>query len=183
MIGIMGAGPKTGATHLAVWTANYLTGAAGRRTAVIEWNSHGDFQRMERACMGRKTENAYFTALEADYYKRGDARVLAECVDGPYDDVVIDFGEWSEAGEAAWLCCQVRLLTVSLSEWQFEQGFGRMERGGGPKKSWKCLAAFGSEEARREAERRLGLPVLRIPFSADAFQIDRSAMDWFGQFL
>ena len=85
-------------THLCVLMANYLTGAGQRRTAVIEWNDHGDFWRMEKVCArrenvaGKKEENV-FKALGVTYFGRGDADTLAGCMNGPYDDIIIDFGE------------------------------------------------------------------------------------------
>ena len=45
-VGIIGAGRSVGVTHLAIWLANYLTGVKGQRTAVLEWNTHGDFRRL-----------------------------------------------------------------------------------------------------------------------------------------
>ena len=46
--------------------------------------------------------------------------------------------------------------------------------------SYTHLDVYKRQEwTRREVERQCGVPVLRIPFSADAFQIDRSTMRWF----
>ena len=78
-------------THLCVLMANYLTGAGQRRTAVIEWNDHGDFWRMEKVCArrenvaGKKEENV-FKALGVTYFGRGDADTLAGCMNGPYTE-------------------------------------------------------------------------------------------------
>lgn len=145
---------------------------------------HGDFRRMEKVCArrenvaGKKEENV-FKALGVTYFGRGDADTLAGCMNGPYDDIIIDFGEAAPAPRAEWLRCQVRMMVVSFSEWQLEDASGMMEQNGRSCRSWIYLAAFGSEWTRREVERQLGVPVFRIPFSADAFRIDRSLMRWF----
>ena len=109
-------------THLCVLMANYLTGAGQRRTAVIEWNDHGDFRRMEKVCArrenvaGKKEENV-FKALGVAYYKQGEACVLAGCMNGPYDDVIIDFGESTPGAQDEWLHCQVKFaLTNPITE-------------------------------------------------------------------
>lgn len=171
-------------THLCVLMANYLTSAGQRRTAVIEWNGHGDFERMERICAGRessagKKEANVFKALGVTYYKQGDARVLAGCMSGPYDDIIVDFGEAGPDAQTEWMRCQVRMMVVSFCEWQLENISGMMEQRGRPRNGWIYLAAFGSEWTRREVERQLGVAVFRIPFSADAFQVDRHMMRWF----
>lgn len=184
MIGVIGAGRKTGVTHLCVLMANYLTSARQRRTAVIQWNGHGDFERMEKICVGREAaagekEENVFKALGVAYYKQGEACVLAGCMNGPYDDVIIDFGESTPGAQDEWLHCQVKFALVALSEWQLEDTAGMMGQWGHRSKGWTYLTAFGSEWTRREVERQCGVTVLRIPFSADAFQIDRSTMRWF----
>ena len=74
-------------------------------------------------------------------------------------------------------------MTAAFSEWQLEDASGLMELGEELGRGWICLAAFGSEGARREAERKLKIPVIRMPFSADAFRVDRNAMAWFEQIL
>ena len=107
-------------THLCVLMANYLTGAGQRRTAVIEWNDHGDFRRMEKVCArrenvtGEKEENV-FKALGVTYFCRGNADTLAGCMNGPYDDIIIDFGEAAPASRAEWLRCQVRICLLYTS--------------------------------------------------------------------
>ena len=44
----MGCGRGVGTSHLAVALANYLTGVKRKKTALLEWNSHDDFQILER---------------------------------------------------------------------------------------------------------------------------------------
>lgn len=171
-------------THLCVLTANYLTSVKQRRTAVIEWNGHGDFERIERICRRRertveKKKKSVFKALGVTYYKQGEACTLAGCMDGTFDEIVIDFGEATRDSQREWQRCQVKMVTAALGEWQLEEAFGMMEQGERQGKSWVYLAAFGSEWTRKEIERRLGLTVYRIPFSADAFRIDKTIMKWF----
>lgn len=184
VIGVMGMGRGTGATHFTLWAANYLSAVRQRRTAVLEWNSHGDFQRLERICAGgQRREAPFFRVLDAAYYKRGCAATLASCMEGSYDEILIDFGQRTKAAQTEWLRCQVRIVTAAFSEWQLEDASGLMELGEELGRGWICLAAFGSEGARREAERKLKIPVIRMPFSADAFRVDRNAMAWFEQIL
>ena len=104
-------------------------------------------------------------------------------MEGSYDEILIDFGQRTKAAQTEWLRCQVRIVTAAFSEWQLEDASGLMELGEELGRGWICLAAFGSEGARREAERKLKIPVIRMPFSADAFRVDRNAMAWFEQIL
>lgn len=44
--GIIGAGRGTGVTHFSIRAANYFCSWKQRKTAVIQWNSHKDTERM-----------------------------------------------------------------------------------------------------------------------------------------
>ncbi|HJB06599.1 MAG TPA: hypothetical protein H9716_01900 [Candidatus Enterocloster faecavium] len=184
VIGIMGLGRKTGATHFTLWAASYLSGVRQRRTAVIEWNCHGDLGRMEDIWFAEKRRRERkFQALGMNFYKEGGAETLALCLGECCDEILIDFGEKTREKENEWLRCDIRIATAAFSEWQLADAGKMMEIGDELGRDWICLAAFGSEEARREAQRRLGISVIRIPFQADPFDIDRRAMEWFEKIL
>lgn len=110
---------------------------------------------MEKVCArrenvtGEKEENV-FKALGVTYFGRGNADTLAGCMNGPYDDIIIDFGEAAPASRAEWLRCQVRMMVAAFSEWQLEDASGMMEQNGRPCRSWIYLgciwAANGPEE-------------------------------------
>lgn len=181
--GVMGLGRKTGATHFTMWAAGYLAAVRQRRTAVIEWSGHGDFARLETVWNAKKGAGDSFKALDMTFYKAGGTSVLAACMEGRYDEVLIDFGQRTREREMEWLRCDLRIATAALSDWQLADASGMMELGEELGRGWTCLAAFGSEGARMEAQRKLGISVIRIPFSADAFKVDRKAMEWFEKVL
>ena len=161
LIGIVGVCRGTGATHLAVQMANCLVSWMQRRTAVIEWNPHGDFASAEvlmradeHKRSGQKTEEIFrrgYSLLEVDYYKEGNPRILAGCMEGLYDDIIIDFGQMRR---------EIRL-------------------GNG----WIYAAAFGGEDTRRKIEQRFGISLKRIPLSVDAYAVDRRVKDWLERIL
>ena len=43
------------------------------------------------------------------------------------------------------------------------------------------MAAFGSKAIRHEIEKQFRIPIEKIPFSEDVFQVDKTAMAWFGK--
>jgi hypothetical protein len=182
LVGVAGAGRGTGATHLSILAANYLSGCRQHKTALIQWNTHGDFMRIEDTLRGNRRKGAEshkYTLLEVDYYKMGDARLLAECMEDGYDDIIIDFGEMREAVREEWLRCGNQVMTASLSEWKLEAFLGFLAGEKKLGKGWIYAAAFGSEDTRREIEKQFRITLNRIPFSVDAFCVDRRLMDWF----
>ncbi len=187
-------------THLAVWMANYLTGAWREPTAVLEWNDHGDFEKMERfflagahrpqqkragiGKMGRSGQSAPdFQILEVDYYGRADAGVLADCLGRDYRHIIVDFGENSAARLSECARCDRKILVGGLSEWQAEAFLELAAAEPKRDESWIYTAAFGSEETRKEWEKAFRITCLRIPSSVDAFAVTSGAMKFFDQLL
>ena len=117
LMGIAGAGRGTGVTHFCILAANYLTSCLQHKTALIQWNDHGDFERLGRILKGSQPrgpqeDTEYFRLLEADYYTCGDSQVLAHCMEAAYDDIIIDFGELREDIHAEWLRCGTKLIAA-----------------------------------------------------------------------
>ena len=184
IIGIVGLGHGAGVTHLAVMMGNYLSGACGLKTAVLEWNGQRNFKKMEQECLGRQMGGRPFTVLDVDYYAGADERVLTACINLNYQHIIIDFGGISVENRTEFFRCDRKLVVASLSERQIEAfwEFLRQEGKAG-KRSWTYLTAFGSEETRIEIVRRLKLPIVRIPLSVDAFTVTREMMRWFEELL
>ena len=163
--GIIGAGRGTGVTHFSIRAANYFCSWKQRKTAVIQWNSHKDTERMRNFLEasgkeGGRFKKEPFRVLEVDFYCQGGPEVLAACMEKKYQEILIDFGEVRDEVFPEWLRCS--------------------EKTG---KDWICLTAFGSEIVRKEIERQFRLSVKRIPLSVDAFSVDIQTMEWFADIL
>ncbi|MDR1765011.1 MAG: hypothetical protein LBR77_02710 [Lachnospiraceae bacterium] len=183
----MGTSPKVGATHFAILAANYLSGVKRQKTALIEWGAQGDFAKIGRLCAGRsamerleRRSGEPFRVLDVDYYKEAGGAQLLSCLSAGYGRIVLDFGA-PGAGHVEFVQCGTQFLIGSLSEWQLDAFWAFNRQHAHKKNRWKTLVAFGSEESRIEAERRLGVAVGRIPLSVDAFAIDYPLMHWFDQ--
>lgn len=185
-LGIIGAGRHTGVTHLTVWMGNYLAGARREKTAVLEWNAHGDFQKMRHFC-AEKSGNCRsvqpFRILEVDYYADAGSRELADCLNGDYRRILIDFGENTGEGICECARCDRKVIVGALSEWQAEAFLGLFRGDARRDKSWRYAAAFGSEETRKECKKTFKEEILRVPLSVDAFAVTRADMDFFERLL
>lgn len=177
--GIAGAGRGVGVTHLALLTANYLQGVLGRKTAVLEWNDHGDFNRLGKMCTGQLRDADCYRIQHVDYYPMAEGGRLMECLAAGYEEILIDFGSVGKQVSIELTRCGAVWFIMSFSEWQMDAFWdiaGSKEYA--KKESWQFLAAFGSEESRKQWNKRHKPEVLRIPFSADAFTITRDLMEW-----
>ena len=183
LIGIGGIGHCVGCTHFAIMMANYLAGFRRRTTVLLEWNRSGDFGRLEKVCTGMNREEKRFRVLDVQYWKMAGIKELTEVLGNDVDEILIDFGAVDEGLAPELLRCEAQFLVGSFSEWQemrFREFVRENENG---KRSWNYLAAFGSEETRREFRRRPGVSVGRIPFSADAFSVTKESCSFFQQLI
>lgn len=169
-MGIIGSCRSVGVTHLAVWTANYLTGVRRERTAVLEWNTHGDFDRMGQFCKGDGKKGLY-RILEVDYYAQAGMEELADCLNKDYQYIIVDYGEITGHKLLDCARCDLKVIVGSLSEWQAEAFLKIIREDEKRDRSWKYAAAFGSEETRESIEKSYRIPVWRIPCAKDAFAI------------
>lgn len=183
IIGIAGIGHSVGCTHFAIMMLNYLTGYQRRKAALLEWNRSGDFEKLEIVCTGKVHPGKPYRVLDADFYKEAGSAELTRALDGSYKDILIDFGALGERLSAEFLRCDKQFLVGSFSEWQEECFREFVQKNGTGKKSWKYLAAFGSEETRKEFMRRPGIFAERIPFSADAFCVTGECAQLFGKLI
>jgi len=186
VIGIAGSGPSVGATHLAILTANFVTGVQKQKAAVLEWNGSGDFGRLEQilsknAVTDRQPRS--FNILGTSYYKKAGKNELLECSGHGVDTVVIDFGVCREEILEEFLRCDRRFLVGSASTWQLPCLASLVSRPGLHRSGWEYFCVFGSEETIRMTERLLGIQIRQIPLAQNAFAITGEILAFFGEFL
>ena len=152
--------------------------------AVLERNKSGDFAVLGRFFAKRQQErDLMFRILEVDYYQNADNSVLADCLNGDYRRVIVDYGSMTEAGLCDCARCDRNVSVGALSEWKAEAFLEALKMDGKRDKSWKYAVSFGSEETRKELERMFHVHCLRIPASVDAFAVTRADMDFFRRIL
>ena len=183
LIGIGGTGHCVGCTHFAILLLNYLAGYRRRRAVLLEWNRSGDFEKLEKVCTGKIREEKKFRVLDADFYREAGYTELAASLESNYDDILIDFGVLGDDCISEFLRCEKQFVIGSFIEWQEERFRKFVREHGAGKRSWNCLAVFGSEETRKEFMRRPGIVVGRIPFSADAFSVTKELSRFFEKLI
>ena len=182
-IGIIGTGRGVGGTHFTVMAAGYLGGVLRKRCAVLEWNGHGDFRNMRRLCTQEGPLSEFCRILETDYYERAGIDTLILCKKSGYQAVIVDYGTVKEGNLDEFLRCDRQFVLGSLSEWQMEAFLEFEGKWNQAERSWKTLVSFGSEEARRNAQKRLKIPIFRIPVSVDAFAVTEEIIGFCQQFF
>lgn len=182
VIGVIGTGRGVGVTHFAVMTAGYISGILRKQCAVLEWNSHGDFGNMKKVCT-KEESMTRFKILETDYYEQAGIDTLLLCKKSGYQVVIVDYGTIRDGNLEEFLRCDRQFVLGSLSEWQIKAFLEFEERGNRAEKSWETLVAFGSEEARKNIQKRLKSPIQRVPVSVDAFVVTSKTLGFYQKIL
>lgn len=161
-----------------------------KKTALLEWNDHGDFERIGRFAGKERQETdqsrnkwEVFRIMEVDYYKMADPSVLSFCLGRDYHYIILDYGEATESSLCECARCDRKILVGSLNEWKAEAFLEVLEQAGNRDESWKMAVASGGEDTRREIEKLFHCRLQRLPASADAFRITREEIPCFEDLL
>ena len=163
--------------------ANYLAGVKNKRIAVLEWNCHGDFDRFGIQCLGLKKPAEQYGILGACYFPRADEETLIQCISGAYQVILLDCGRIEEGKRADLVRCRTKLIIGSFCEWQVQSYTAILRERKPLKDGWHYLTAFGSEESRKIAARRLKLPIEKVPYIPDAYEVTKETISLFGRLL
>lgn len=183
VIGIIGTGRGVGTTHFSLITAGYVCGILGKRCAVLEWNCHDDFSKMQHICTKEEKTTGPFQILEADYYAKAGIHTLLMCKKAQYQILIVDYGTILEGNLEEFLRCDRQFVLGSLSEWQLGAFLEFEKKNKNTERSWETFVAFGSEEARKNMEKKLKIRVRRIPVSIDAFAVTGEIIQFYQQFF
>lgn len=186
VFGVVGSSHGVGVTYVSILLANYMTGIKNRKTAILEWNSNGDFDRIESICCKKtvlKAVSQTFKVLEVSYIKQAGKKELLECINQGFDTVIIDFGSDIEQIRDEFLRCDRKFLVGSFCEWKIEAFIDLIIKKKSEEGRWDFLTALGSEEAAAEMKQTMHIHVNQVPESTDAFTITGKIIAFFEGFL
>ena len=138
---------------------------------------------MRKLCTKEQSQAGCFQLLEADYYERAGIDTLLLCKKSGYQAVIVDYGTVRDGNFEELLRCDRHFVLGRLTERQLEAYLRYERKGKKPQKSSKTLVSCRSEEARKNAEKRLNIPISRIPVSVDVFAVTGEIIGFYQQFF
>jgi hypothetical protein len=164
MIGLIGTHSGVGVTHTGLLLAGFLGNVLGRKTALVEMNTHKDFERIEEAYYGKEeVTSRLFKINHVFYYKNAKQWETTDILNEYYEYIIFDFGSEMNKNQNEFLRCDKKIVISSLSDWkrndlvQFIQN--NQDRKG--YSSWMYLFVFGQKrdllDLRREVKVRARL--------------------------
>lgn len=118
LIGIAGAGSRSGVTHNSIVFANFLR-ANNQMTAVMEYAQRPAQQSICEATGASVYEEGYFSLKGVDYYPECDREQLTAVAGRLYDYIIMDFGNYTEADQILFNKCDVRIIISGTKAWEF----------------------------------------------------------------
>ena len=106
MIGITGAGIRSGATHNSIVLGNFLR-ANNQMTAVLEYAQRPALQSVCEATGASFYNEGYFSLKGVDYYPECDRERLTAVAGRLYDYIIMDFGNYADADQILFNKCDV----------------------------------------------------------------------------
>ena len=117
MIGIAGAGIRSGATHNSIVLGNFLR-ANNQMTAVLEYAQRPALQSVCEATGASFYNEGYFSLKGVDYYPECDRERLTAVAGRLYDYIIMDFGNYADADQILFNKCDVRIIISGSKPWE-----------------------------------------------------------------
>lgn len=119
LVGIAGAGMRTGSTHNSIVLANFLR-ENKQMSAILEMNGSGAFEKLCEARNAKVFAEGYFTLNGVDYYP-GCSRDRVAAVSGKlYNFVLLDFGSYHDMDKVLFNKCDVRIVFAGTKPWELD---------------------------------------------------------------
>lgn len=130
MIGIAGAGIRSGATHNSIVLGNFLR-ANNQMTAVLEYAQRPALQSVCEATGASFYNEGYFSLKGVDYYPECDRERLTAVAGRLYDYIIMDFGNYADADQilkdSVWIIPGSVFSVESLDPETSIRGIGKKE--------------------------------------------------------
>ncbi len=173
-IGVMPLETGSGATQLSIMLANYLTAKERQQGVVVLQRGW----QIGHLCEVLGCETKDVLVIKGIRFVAYEEAQMSRLMNEGHQFIVWCFERPEGAQWEEFLRCNRHLVVCNLAEWHKERlgSFVEETRGLGGFGRWKFLTAFGPRERLKEAERRSGVSVERIPWCPDPFSIKR---EWF----
>lgn len=179
-IGVMGTSRGVGTTQLACMLANCCANGLGYRTAVIEYNTHGDFMKICDETRAKREDIRHFSYGGIAFYGNGTNETVAFLLNNDFEILILDMDMAYEESYYEFLRCDVKIAVCSTAAWRIGKGRRLSEQTVGAVTAAALLPDCG---AARELERRFRKPLWRIPLQPDPFRISSLNLKLIKEFL
>lgn len=173
-IGILSLSGGSGGMHLGLMLANYLTSKKRLKGVLVISDRHRFKQLLKRA---GEEEELVIRGVSIQPFEQDE---IAGIMNKGFDFVIFSLQNGKEDGWEEFLRCKRCYIVENFSEWKEEKmtGFVQENRKFSGFGQWRFFYAFGAGDYVKEIERRLRIPIKKIPWNQDAFLVLRDSFSF-----
>lgn len=119
IIGIAGAGEKSGCTHAGIILANRIK-ASGCRVAILEENKSKCFQKIAEEFECEINNEGKFVYQSIDYYIYRKPRLLPIILKEGYDFLIVDHGNFNDCDKDFYLTNHMHIIVCGSRPWEMD---------------------------------------------------------------
>ena len=153
-IGVMGLGPRSGTTHIAVAICNYLSDTEKKRVALIEQSRHDDIGRLIMS-LGAEEDAEAYTFHRVTYVPYSTVKQTGGLTELNSDCMVFDFGCDVKNCMSSMLLCDIRILVGTDAPWRAKEyeKIGELLPSNGSRADWRLFVNLGNACNLKEKDR------------------------------
>lgn len=175
--------------HTAIAIANYLTGVARKKGAIVALSDSGFMHSLYKYYTDSKChmEETYFELFGVRYYFRYSEKIFSELM-SENPDYIIFIGENTFIGNCpAFKSCHRKIVAGRLTPWDtkaYTDFLRRMSllysgKPGDCCRCWNYVAQYFSDTDKKSIEKKYNISIQRLPFDLNPFKIKQTEFQFF----
>ena len=174
-IGVLGLGPRSGTTHIAVAVSNFLSDEAGLKVVLCEQNRSSDIDALILSLGAGKAEHRY--TYHRVTYIAGDS--AQQVLDTDCDCMVFDLGHNFSTALNTFQYCDIRIVVGTDAPWRREEYriLEELAAGGTDISNWRLFINLGNRKYIEE-KAKYGMITGCFPFEPDPVYPCRATIDF-----
>lgn len=169
-IGVIGLGPRCGATHISLSIGNFISDFLKFRVCLKEINAHGDFNEICRYLGRAGSDEGDFIFHRVSYYPFLPADKSLSRLTDSFDCTVMDLGCSMDSAREALELCDYRIVVGMGACWR-EKEFSQLTplfTGDSDLSNWILYINLGTP-LQIKYYKKLGFATYAFPFEPDPF--------------
>ncbi|MBE5925939.1 MAG: CpsD/CapB family tyrosine-protein kinase [Lachnospiraceae bacterium] len=178
IIAVMGSVKGAGCTHFAIALAKSIRMIYGKKTAIIELNGSGDFERIKNEYVRsnikkNSCETDMYDIHNVSFYKRISHDRFFEIYGDAYEYIILDIGENFQKQKDKIILSDIKCLIACHTPWKYEDNNKAIKwfDDNLPNKDFKCFNCFGVTHNKKIFR--------QVPSYASPFELDKNVLSFF----
>ncbi len=180
-IGIIGANRGAGATYTGMLLASYFGIENKIRTAFLECNNHGDFDRLQDAFEWSREDKRTFSFDRITFFKKVASNEIPEIMSDYYECYILDFGTDYVSWKDEFIRCGLKIIVGDRALWNQLKTAALVKsleniRGS---ENWIYIIPYANKKILKGISSKTGKYFIKIPYETDYTLLSKETIKLF----